>query len=111
MDSLETVEFVLAIEQDGLELSERESAQLAHLCCDPTKVTWLPPDPSMSWPGQVLVFASFEQKVLFRIGEDSKYGVGFASQSGRIEGVCVYGSLSRALFALASDECAVRCEP
>jgi len=42
MDSMDTVEFVLATQHDGVEFSERDPA---HLCCDPTKGPWLPPDP------------------------------------------------------------------
>ena len=104
-DSLDTVAFLMGLEEDGVELSEQESAQLKQIFSAPANFRWSPPDSRLLWPDEVVVFGLSEQRVLFRVALGGKYGVGCMSQLGRVENTRVYASLSRALFAFPNHEC------
>jgi hypothetical protein len=106
-DSLDTVELVMALEDEGglVDLSEPQLALLKRISCSPRNFAWVPPDQSGAWAEKVRVIGRDGRKVLFHAGLPKAYGVGCMLPDKIIRGARVYPSLSRAMFAFSSHQC------
>jgi hypothetical protein len=75
-DSLDVVEFVMALEEKGIELDMEiedlpeprspEAVLLLEIACPPYEARWRAPEPKDAWPSAVRVFGERERTVLFR---------------------------------------------
>jgi hypothetical protein len=106
-DSLDTVELVMALEEEGVlvDLSESQLALLKRVSCSPRNYSWVPPDKVHVWPEKVLVIGRDGSKVLFHAGLANAFGVGCIGPDTIVGAARVYPSLSRALFAFTSHRC------
>src|SRR5262245_28352231 len=99
-DSLEVVEFVMALEEEGVELDMEiedlaephspEAASLLEIACPPYEAHWLAPEPKDAWPSAVRVFGERDRSVLFVIDGHSQVGVGCRRADGVIDDARIY---------------------
>jgi hypothetical protein len=105
--SLDTVEFVMALEEEAFALSEPQLSLVKRIWLDgPDYFGWVPPDESGAWPERVLVLGREGNKVLFNAGPKDAFGVGCLSHERIVGNARVYPSLARALYAFTAHRCA-----